>query len=192
MSEIIHIPGTNLPYTDFGSQAFSTIRQLIAAAGGFSLSQICAITGLEGSTIQNWVKRGYIGGSLKSKKYNEKQVARILIYNALRGSLQLDEIAKLMEYVNGSVPDLSDDIIEEGDLFSYMCQTAQELSALPAAVEPEHISSAPVMDTVMRITADYSGTDEQSERLRRALAIMSEACLADRILKSAKMLIESL
>ena len=72
------ILGTTMPYTDDGAGAFSMILPLIAAAGGFTLSQVKAITGLEGSTIQNWVKRGWVSNP-KGKKYDERQLPRILL-----------------------------------------------------------------------------------------------------------------
>ncbi|MDR2605677.1 MAG: DUF1836 domain-containing protein, partial [Oscillospiraceae bacterium] len=135
--QIINIPGTTIPYSDTNIAAFSYIKPLILATGGLSLSQICAITGLEPSTIQNWVKRTWIG-AVKDKKYTEGQVARILIFNALRGCMQLDNIAKLLKYINGIPMDITDDIIEEGDLFNYLCACVRavgyDISSVPRVI----------------------------------------------------------
>ena len=71
------IPGTSLEYKGEGSM-FSMLLPIIRAGDGLTLSQVCSITGLEPSTIQNWVKRGYVARPVK-KKYRERQLARILM-----------------------------------------------------------------------------------------------------------------
>jgi len=164
--KIENIPGTTIPYSDTNVAAFSYIKPLILAAGGLSLSQICAITGLESSTIQNWVKRSWIG-SVKDKKYSEGQVARILIFNALRGCMQLDNIAKLLRYINGVPMDVSDDIITEGDLFNYLCTSVRsvgyDIEAVPKVLE--------------KVLESYSGTAEATAKLNKALTIMVYASI---------------
>ena len=59
MSEM-HVPGTVMPLSDISGGMFSIFRPMIEAADGLSLGQVCAITGLEYSTVQNWVKRGFV------------------------------------------------------------------------------------------------------------------------------------
>ena len=174
--ELKNIPGTTLPYTDANAQAFSYIRPLITAAGGLSLSQICTIAGLEGSTIQNWVKRGWIGGSVRSKRYNERQVARILILNALRNCLQLDYIAKLMTYVSGGSPDL-DGGIDEGDLFSYMCGAAKNVGLNLNNAEP----------LIDQMLDGYKGTPETKARLQKSLSVMVYACVCAELSETANL-----
>ena len=39
-------------------KAFEPIRTAMKLTGGFTLSQLAEISGLEATTIQNWVKRG--------------------------------------------------------------------------------------------------------------------------------------
>ncbi len=94
------LPGTTLPYYEEEGSAFLPIRKMVLEAGGFSLSQLCTLTGLEGTTIQNWVKRGWVPKSDHNKKYAERQVARILLISALRDGLQLDQIAMLTDSMN--------------------------------------------------------------------------------------------
>ncbi len=113
------IPGTLLEYTERGSM-FSLLLPIIQAADGLALGQVCKITGLEPSTIQNWVKRGYVARPVK-KKYHERQLARILLISALRDCMQIDRIGELMKMVNGSADDESDDIISEDKLYDYFC-----------------------------------------------------------------------
>lgn len=126
------IPGTTLKYSEAArNKAFSLISPVLEATGGLTLSQLSKLTGLEGTTIQNWIKRGWVA-SAKSKKYSEKQVVRILIINMLRGAMKLDDIAKLMCFVNGDVEDTSDDIISDIHLYNMLCRiifTAEEKGA---------------------------------------------------------------
>ena len=82
------VPGTVMPYTEVKEGMFSLFRPMIAAADGLTLGQVCAITGLEYSTVQNWVKRGFVDHPVK-KKYYERQLARILIISSLTAKSSL-------------------------------------------------------------------------------------------------------
>ena len=105
------IPGTVLKKTDMGNvTGLDFLNKIFYITDGIMLSQIREISGIDGSTLQNWTKRGWVE-SAKLKKYNIDQVAHILIINMLRGCMQLDRIAFLIRYINGSVDDRADDII---------------------------------------------------------------------------------
>ena len=80
------IPGTTMPYSVLKGSAFELLVPMLNATGGLTLSQVCAITGLEGSTIQNWVKRGLVAKPV-DKKYPEC------------GSLLLEKKTRDAEYV---------------------------------------------------------------------------------------------
>ena len=55
------IPGTILEYSEkVRTEAFSLISPILTATGGLTLSQLSKLTGLGGSTIQNWIKRGWV------------------------------------------------------------------------------------------------------------------------------------
>jgi len=116
------IPGTTLKFTEKArDEAFSQISPVLEATGGLTLSQLSKLTGLEGTTIQNWIKRGWVS-STKGKKYSEKQILRILLINMFRGAMKLEDIARLMNYVNGDVEDTSDDIIDDINLYNMLCR----------------------------------------------------------------------
>lgn len=85
------------------------------------LSQIREISGIDGSTLQNWTKRGWVANA-HNKRYGKDQLARILIINMMRESVQLERIATLLKYVNGRAGDPSDDIIPESLLYDYLCK----------------------------------------------------------------------
>ena len=88
------IPGTNITYS---KDALKKIKELIDVAGGLSLSQVCTITSLHTSTIQNWVKRGYIPRP-ENKKYFERHMARILLVSALRDSMNIEDMESMFYF----------------------------------------------------------------------------------------------
>ena len=112
------IPGTTLKYSEqIRNNAFSAISPVLEATGGLTLSQLSKLTGIEGSTIQNWIKRGWVSSTI-GKKYRQRQIIRIILINMLRGVMKLEDIARLMKYVNGDVEDSSDDIIDDVILYN--------------------------------------------------------------------------
>ena len=91
------LPGTTLPLPEEAADnAFSVLTPIFAVSGGgLLLSQLTEMTGLSPTTIQNWVKRGWVSKRV-NKNYGELQVARILLINLLRPAMQLDKIAALL------------------------------------------------------------------------------------------------
>ncbi len=87
------VPGTSMPYEEGGM--FALFRPMIRATDGLTLRQVCSLTGLEPSTIQNWIKRGYVAHPVE-KKYRERQLARILLISALRDCMKIDSIGALI------------------------------------------------------------------------------------------------
>gem|GEM_PF-2225708 len=130
---IKYIPGMVIPYNGKESGAFGALRPMIKAADGLTLGQVTAITGLESSTIQNWVKRGFVAHPV-NKKYHEHQIARILIISMLRDSLKIEEIGDLLRIINGS-RSAEDGIISEIDLYECLCEIL--LAVKPDAGELE-------------------------------------------------------
>ena len=160
------VPGTTIKFTEQArNAAFSLISPVLEATGGLTLSQLSKLTGLEGTTIQNWIKRGWVSAT-KGKKYSEKQILRILLINMLRKAMKLDDIAKLMVYINGDVEDTSDDIIEEILLYDILCRiifTAED----EGAFQTEHIK-----ELVDREVAENKKEIADDEKLRKAMFVM--------------------
>lgn len=175
-----HVPGTMMPLSDISGGMFSIFRPMIEAADGLSLGQVCAITGLEYSTVQNWVKRGFVDRPIK-KKYYERHLSRILIINALRDSMKIDSIAELLERVNGSVYDESDDIIPEGKLYDYLCEVIRGMD-MTRDTEEE------AQRIIAEVTADYTGPSSDSRHvLTTALMAMTFAYLSGRLKMEAEL-----
>lgn len=110
------IPGTTL--TSSREDADRTEERFAALflAGGLTLSQVASVTGLEPYTVQNWVKRGFLPSPV-NKRYNMEQLCRLINMNILKGTMPLDQIVKLMSYLNGNLADESDDLVDDTMLF---------------------------------------------------------------------------
>lgn len=166
---------------------FDSIRPAFAATGGLMLSQVVEITGVGSSTIQNWIKRGWIP-SPTDKKYGERQVARILIVDMLRKSMQLEKIVRLMECVNGNVEDLSDDIIKDADLYTYIYKIIQKIKPV------ETFTLDRIDEIISEEINDYNGPGENytgnvsntSQRLHEALRIIIMTYISSELRKRAE------
>ena len=113
------IPGTKLLRSEMGGvTGLEFLNKVFFISEGVMLTQIRDISGIDGSTLQNWTKRGWVANS-RLKKYNINQIAHILIINMLRSCMQLDRIAFLIQYINGKIDDSGDDIIEDSILYDY-------------------------------------------------------------------------
>ena len=110
------IPGTTLTAERTKADLTDSLFQSLFLAGGLTLSQVASITGLEPYTIQNWVKRGFLP-SPKNKRYDMEQLCRLININILKGTMPLEQIQKLMGYLNGDLADESDDLVDDTLLF---------------------------------------------------------------------------
>lgn len=159
------LPGTVIDFSEQAEEnAFSLIEPILTVTGGITLSQLSALTGLQGSTIQNWIKRGWVS-TTTGKKYTERQVLRILLINILRNSMKLEDIAKLMSYINGKVDDLSDDILHDKQLYNLLCKLICTLDR-KGIYTPLEISE----EINKNLGAEYC--DEEQKRLSKVLFIM--------------------
>ncbi|MCD7776175.1 MAG: DUF1836 domain-containing protein [Firmicutes bacterium] len=121
------IPGTVIKKSDMdGATGLEFLNKVYFLRQGIPLSQIRTICGLDGSTLQNWVKRGWIMNTTH-KQYSIDTFARILIINMLRDSLQLSKISFLLSYINGDLTDTEDDIISESKLYDYICRITESI-----------------------------------------------------------------
>ena len=181
------IPGTKLHRSDMGGvTGLEFLSKIFFISDGVMLTQIRDISGIDGSTLQNWTKRGWVCNS-KYKKYDINQIAHILIINMLRSCMQLDKIAYLTEYINGNVDDHSDDIIEDSVLYDYICKILDKLitydlcslGSIRQAIEEEISGYKEVMPGAR-------------ERLTKALEIIVVAYYASLIKKHADSLTDEL
>ena len=161
------IPGTILKRKDMGNvTGLEFLDKIFYITDGIMLNQIRDISGIDGTTLQNWTKRGWVANS-KLKRYNKDQLAHILIINMLRSCMQLDRIAFLIRYINGSVTDRADDIIRDAELYDYICRILDKLVD-GGSCNPEGLRAC-----IVEITAGYEEkVTGARKRLERALEII--------------------
>ncbi len=171
-----YIPGTALKFDNVAiNNCFSLIAPLLTVTKGLTLAQVRELTGLETSTIQNWIKRGWVKNP-EEKRYGEEQTMRIILINMMRGSMQMEQIAFLMSYINGSVEDRSDDILPDRELFNILCSVIYECEQ-NAIYDTKELDE--VIDT--RIEHLILKDEKAKNKLRTALRAMVLAILSTRM-----------
>ena len=167
------IPGTRLDKVEMGNvTGLEFLSKVFYISEGVMLTQIREVSGIDGSTLQNWTKRGWVANA-QLKKYNIDQVAHILIINMLRSCIQLDRIAMLLHYINGRIDDTSDDIIRESVLYDYICRILDKL------MERDTCSMASIKEVIREQITDYEeAMPGARERLANALEIIVVAYYA--------------
>lgn len=181
------IPGTKLKKSDMGNvTGLEFLSKVFFISEGVMLSQIREVSGIDGSTLQNWTKRGWVENA-RLKKYNIDQVAHILIINMLRSCIQLDKIALLLHYINGKIDDNSDDIIRDSVLYDYICRILDKLME-------QDVCSTSSIKAVIR--EEISGYQENmpgaADRLANALEIIIVAYYAALIKRRSDEMLTSL
>ena len=130
------LPGAAIEIDDSLPGAADTLLSALFLGGDLVLSQVCHISGLEAHMIQNWVARGHLPPPV-NKHYSRRQLSRILIINMLRSVLPLDQICRLLSYVNGHLDDISDDAVDDSQLYLWLADLTRDFSpqALQAALD---------------------------------------------------------
>ena len=167
------IPGTNIRYSG-NADAFDIIRPMIEMTGGLTKSQLVKITGISTYSLQNWATRGYIPRA-ENKKYLERHVARVLIINAMKDALNVEEIQEIMSIVNGDTEDESDDIISDSTLFDYFCRVVRRFNE-------DTLSEENVIKAVNEVLKDIENVKNKTI-LRYALKIMAYAYISGKCLE---------
>ena len=167
------IPGTTLEGLREDADRTDGLFQSLFLAGGLTLSQVSSITGLEAHTVQNWVKRGFLPPP-RNKRYNMEQTCRIILINMLKGALPLEQICHLISYINGSLTDESDDIIDDTVLY---------FKFVSLAARARHIGGTKewgeALEEVMANYAEpYPGA---REKVTKVLRIMLTAWITSRL-----------
>lgn len=180
------IPGTRMEKQRMGNvTGLDFLKKIFYITDGIMLSQIREICGIDGSTLQNWTKRGWVANS-HNKRYSIDQLARILIINMMRDSVQLERIASLLQYVNGRAGDPSDDIIPESELYDYLCRIIDELMS-----DSDGIPN--VRELIKKTLETYvEHTSGARQRLENACEIIICAYFAAMVRQKANSLLDNL
>lgn len=176
------IPGTTLSAQRQEADSVDKLFQSMFLAGGLTLSQVASITGLEPYTIQNWVKRGFLPPP-QGKRYCMEQLCRIINMNILKGNMNLDQIVRLMGYLNGNLADESDDLVDDTLLFFCFVRLAARISDLR-----ENWDQA-----LEAVTYTYhEPIPGAREKLEKVLKIMLTTWIANQLKAQAEQMLASL
>ena len=121
------LPGTVLEAPLEREEAAEEVLSSLFLTGGLVLSQVTQITGMQQHIVQNWVRRGFLPPPV-GRKYGKSQLCRILTINALKSALAIEDICRLLRYVNGSLTDRSDDTIDDTDLYLAFASLQESLA----------------------------------------------------------------
>lgn len=180
------LPGTVLSVDADRPQAAEEVFSSLFLAGGLALSQVTQVTGLEPYIIQNWVRRGFLAPP-KQRKYTRRQLSRILMINALKSTLSIEQICKLLSYINGALDDEGDDTIDDTELYGAFVLVA-------GSVQKHGLTSESEMN---RLIADGLKDYKESipgakERIEQALRIMITAWRAAQLQTKAQSMMNAL
>ena len=178
------LPGTTISAPREDADKTRNQFDALFLAGGLTLSQVASITGLEPYAIQNWVKRGFLSAP-KAKRYDKEQVCRIIIINMLKGTLALEQVCSLISYVNGSLTDDSDDLIDDAVLYFMFVRLA---------ARARHLGGTQQWDeAVEAVTADYEEpVPGARDRVARVLRAMLTAWVANRLRQETEEMLKAL
>ena len=178
------IPGTVLQIEKENADSVEEMFSSMFLAGGMVLSQVASITGLEPYTIQNWVKRGFLSPPQR-KRYSMGQLCRILHINMLKSVLPLEQICSLLSYVNGKLDDLSDDIIDDSQLYFLFVRLASRAKELEDPATWEQAMEAALFQYQEPVPGARS-------RIEKALRVMLTAWVAARMRHAAETMLQEL
>ena len=178
------IPGTTLTGQRDQADRIEGVLSPLFLAGGLTLSQVASVTGLEPYTIQNWVKRGFLPPP-RGKRYDMEQVCRLMNMNILKGTMPLEQIIHLMSYLNGSLSDESDDLVDDTRLYFMFVRLAARARQVGGDEEWE--------DALKKITEDYvEPVPGAREKLMKVLRIMLTVWAANSLRSTAEKMIDAL
>lgn len=180
------LPGTVLSVDADRPQAAEEVFSSLFLAGGLVLSQVTQVTGLEPYIIQNWVRRGFLA-PLKQRKYTRRQLSRILMINALKSTLSIEQICKLLSYINGALGDEGDDTIDDTELYGAFVLVA-------GSVQKHGLTSESEMNRLITDgLKDYKESiPGAKERIEQALRIMITAWRAAQLQTKAQSMMNAL
>ena len=178
------IPGTTLNGLRENADRIDGLFQSMFLAGGLTLSQVSSITGLEPYTIQNWVKRGFLP-SPRQKRYDMEQLCRLININILKGTMPLEQIQKLMSYLNGDLAKETDDLVDDTLLFFLFVRLA---------ARARHIGGSEAWeDALIHATEDYKEpVPGAREKLIKVLKVMLTVWCANSLKAQAEQMIAEL
>ena len=178
------IPGTVLKGETEAAEHIRQQMESMFLGGGMVLSQVCSVTGLEPYAVQNWVKRGFLTPP-QAKRYTLRQLCRIININMLKGVLPMAQLCGMLTYINGSLSDESDDLIDDSQLYFMFVKLAARAREIDR--------SGRWLDAVDKVLEGYQEPiPGAKERIAKVLRIMIISFIAARMKDQAEELMGQL
>jgi hypothetical protein len=114
-----------------------------------------------------------------------EQVCRIIIINMLKGALPLEQICSLIRYINGSLTDESDDIIDDAVLYFKFVSLAARARHIGGSKE----WSEAIEEVMENYAEPFPGA---REKVSKVLRIMLTAWIASQLRNQTDAMIASL
>ena len=180
------LPGTVLSVDLDRKEAAQEVFSAMFLTGGLVLSQVTQVTGLEPYIVQNWVRRGFLTAP-QQRKYTRRQLSRILLINTLKSALSIEQICRLLQYINGKLDDEGDDTIDDTELYQAFVTLARTVTrrGYPA---PEEI-----LPMIEHSLLDYQEPiPGAKERIQHVLHIMLTAWRSAQLQADAQQMLSEL
>ena len=178
------LPGTVLQIPQKDAAHIQQVFSSLFLGGGIVLSQVSGITGLEPYTVQNWVKRGFLPPPEK-KRYSLRQLCRIININMLKSVLPMERICSLLTYINGHLDDVSDDMIDDSQLYFMFVELAMQARELSDEVSREN--------ALAQILSSYEEpVPGAKERVAKVLRIMLMGFLAAKLQQQTETMVKEI
>ena len=178
------LPGTVLQIPQKDAAHIQQVFSSLFLGGGIVLSQVSGITGLEPYTVQNWVKRGFLPPPEK-KRYSLRQLCRIININMLKSVLPMERICGLLTYITGHLDDVSDDMIDDSQLYFMFVELAMQARELSDEISREN--------ALAQILSSYEEpVPGAKERVAKVLRIMLMGFLAARLQQQTETMVKEI
>ncbi len=178
------IPGTTLAGNCTDADRTDERFQALFLAGGLTLSQVSSVTGLESYTVQNWVRRGFLAPP-RNKRYTMEQVCRLINLNILKGVMPLEQIIRLMAYLNSGLTDERGCQVDDAMLFFLFVKLAARTRSTGGTQTWD--------EALLQVTEGYKEPAPGArEKLIRVLKIMLTVWAAGRLKAEAEIMLAQL
>lgn len=177
------LPGTVLSIDLEREESAEEVFSAMFLTGGLVLSQVTQVTGLEPYIVQNWVRRGFLPPP-QQRKYTRRQFSRILTINALKSALSIEQICRLLSYINGALDDEGDDTIDDTQLYRAFVSLAR---AVTREGYPAPDEMAPMLENSLSAYAEPVPGAKQ--RIEEVLKIMITAWRSSQLQRDAQQML---
>ncbi|WP_273131211.1 DUF1836 domain-containing protein [Metabacillus sp. HB246100] len=140
-----------------------------------SLANLCELTSLKSTSIQNWIKRDIkelIGPPELGKKYSIDQAAMLLIVKDLKTSLDFEKIRNSLTIVFNTLSDRSDDLISPIAFYEIYAKAVSSFDILPALKIKDLTINQLIVEKIDQVDkSSLNLTDHQWKTIKPVLVI---------------------